>query len=167
MISKAGEVKLWEAAGPAATVEVVQRMYPASAGSATGDHKGGGEAEVAAAVNHSDGLNSIESNVEKEIQAGKMSAQEADQGKGGEDQDHKMEDAPLPAAPAETNREGEIPSEVAAQVADTAEIVDGDDDAGGVAGGTEGEKGVSDGQEKPSEVAAQVADTAEKIDVAM
>ena len=149
VLSKSGEVKLWEAAGPAATVEAVQQMYPAGAsnGNSSGDgdaadKEGGVEGDVAAAVNSSDGLNTVESNVEKEIEAGKMNAQEADQ-------DTKMGEAPE-----------EKPSEVAAQVADSAEMIDGAGAKGdGVGGEKEGQKG-----EKPSEVAAQVANSAEMVD---
>ena len=155
VLSKSGEVKLWEAAGPAATVEAVQQMYPAGASNGSGgdagdadtaDKEGGVEGDVAAAVNSSDGLNTVESNVEKEIEAGKMDAQEADQ-------DTKMGEAPV-----------EKPSEVAAQVADSAKMIDGAGSSAGAEGdGVGGEKQGGEG-EKPSDVAAQVANSAEMID---
>lgn len=145
MLSKAGEVKLWEAAGPAATVEAVQSLYPTdTTGGSSND-----EGRVAEAVNHSDGLNTIESNLEKDIQAGKMNAQDAVDGT-----DQKMTDAPPPATLKETA------SEIAAQVADSAEIIDGD----GAAAGQEEKKTDAHGAEKVAEVAAQVADSAEMVD---
>ena len=156
MLSKAGKVKLWEAAGPAATVEAVQKMYPTN--STPGDGSNGNDkgAAVAEAVNHSDGLNTVESNVEKEIQAGKMNAQDADDNN--DDGDQKMEEAPPPPPPPPATLK-ETPSEVAAQVADSAEIIDGgDDDA------NRGEKKENEGTEKPSDVAAQVADSAAVAD---